>query len=376
MNSTPGEIRIGILGSGGFSRFSVEAFLQVPGVAVSGVYDISSANAKSFSSKFNCRIFNSQKVLLNDDKTDIIYISTPPNLHYQNSKDSLLAGKHVICEKPAALRSDEVKELIAIAEEKNLLYVVNLMQRYNPLFQKVKGLIDQKVLGNFLHGYFENYASDENLNSQHWMWDEKISGGIFIEHAVHFFDLFEGWLGKGEVVASQKIRRQGLQHDIWSEVQATCLYNKGIVNFYHGFHQASRMDRQELKLVFELGDIILSEWVPTTLELHGLVNPETIEKIKKLFPGEEEEIQIIREFGAEEKKFRSNFKDRLMDFEILFESGRFANKYNIYKQLLVDMMADQVAWLKDSKHQRVITGENGLNSVIIAEIANNNAVIL
>jgi len=374
MESSFNEFQIGILGTGGFSHFSVDAFLRVPGISISGVYDINPENANSFADKFKCRIFKTQEELLTDPETGIIYITTPPYLHYQNSKDSLLARKHVICEKPAALKSEEVAELIGIANQKNLLYVVNLMQRYNPLFEKVKSIVNQKILGEFLHGYFENYASDENLVEGHWMWDEKKSGGIFIEHAVHFFDLIEGWLGTGELVASQKITKLELTKEIWPEVQAICKYRNGLFNFYHGFHQANQMDRQELKLVFEHGDVTLNEWVPTTLKLQGLVNDEDIGKIKDLFPGEE--IKIIREFSDDEKKFRSNFKDRSADFEIVFETGQFANKYNIYKQLLTDMLTDQIAWIKNRYHKRVVTGENGLNSVIVAEKANNMAVIL
>ena len=127
-------------------------------------------------------------------KSILVYIATPPFLHYQQSKMALLAGKHVICEKPAALHVKEAEELVRLAKSSNLLYVVNLMQRYNPLYDIVKKIIDEKLLGNFLHGFFENYASDENLKCDHWFWDEEKSGGIFIEHGVHFFDMFSGWL--------------------------------------------------------------------------------------------------------------------------------------------------------------------------------------
>ena len=40
----------------------------------------------------------------------------------------------------------------------------------------------------------------KTLNPDHWFWDESKSGGIFIEHGVHFFDLFSGWLGEGKIV--------------------------------------------------------------------------------------------------------------------------------------------------------------------------------
>src|ERR1035438_1204334 len=65
----------------------------------------------------------------------------------------------------------------------------NLMQRYNPLYGQISQLIKSQLLGNVLHGYFENYACDEGLGSEHWFWDPKKSGGIFIEHGVHFLDI-------------------------------------------------------------------------------------------------------------------------------------------------------------------------------------------
>ena len=374
METSLQKSRIGILGAGGFSRFSVDAFLSVAGVSISGVYDVNPENANSFADKFKCRIFNSQEELLADSETDIIYITTPPYLHYQNSKDCLLAGKHVICEKPAALKSREVVELISIADAKNLLYVVNLMQRYNPFFQKVKGIVDQKILGEFLHGYFENYASDESLDEAHWMWDEKKSGGIFIEHAVHFFDLIEGWLGTGELVASQKITKQGLTKEIWPEVQAICKYRNGLFNFYHGFHQADRMDRQELKLVFETGEVTLFEWVPSRLLLKGLVTNENIKALADLFP--EGKIDIVKSFNGKDKEYKSCFANRHADQSIAMEVGDNDLKSIIYQQLLTDMMFDQIQWLKDRNHERRITELNALNSVIMAEKANNMAVIL
>lgn len=56
---------------------------------------------------------------------------------------------------------------------------------------------------------FLNEAADEGLSPQHWFWDRGMSGGIFIEHGVHFFDLVASWLGQGRVVsAARNIRPQ------------------------------------------------------------------------------------------------------------------------------------------------------------------------
>lgn len=365
---------IGVLGAGGFTRFSVEAFLQVPGTKITGVFDIDFLSSKSFAEKFACKEFSSMELFLGDKEIDLIYIATPPFLHYKQSKQALLAGKHVICEKPAAFKSEEVAELISIANNKNLLYVVNLMQRYNPLFPMVRKLVEEKLLGEFLHGYFENYASDETLDEEHWMWDEKKSGGIFIEHAVHFFDLIEGWLGEGELLAAQKIKRKGINKDFWPEVQAIGKYGNGLFNFYHGFHQANRMDRQELKLVFENGDVTLYEWVPSRLVLDALVSDKNKKAIEGIFQGAKTEI--VESFHGAEKSYWSHAAERQADYRIRLEYGDKNLKYSIYQQLLTDMLADQVKWLNNRNHQRRITDKNAFNSVIMAEAANKLAILI
>src|SRR4029077_3393244 len=130
-------------------------------------------------------------------------------LHYPQAMQVLRAGKHVLVEKPTALLPAEADDLVAAAQDRGLLLATNLMQRYNPLFDAVHGLLERKPLGELVHAYFENYACDENLPAEHWFWDRSKSGGIFVEHGVHVFDLFAGWLGPGKVEAAQVCLRPG-----------------------------------------------------------------------------------------------------------------------------------------------------------------------
>ena len=261
MTVSKSKLTIGIVGAGAFAAFASKAFLRVSGIKVVAVADTNSISARQLAGELSAKAYSDYESMLRDSSISLIYISTPPFLHYSQSKAALLAGKHVICEKPAALKSVEAEELASLAGSKQLLYVVNLMQRYNPLFSIVRGIVEEKMLGKFLHGFFENYASDENLEPDHWFWDERKSGGIFIEHAVHFFDLFSGWLGKGEVIHAAQWHRPGTARKINDRVQSTVNYPLGPVTFYHGFDQPKILDRQEMRLQFEKGDISLFEWV-------------------------------------------------------------------------------------------------------------------
>src|ERR1044071_6007831 len=99
---------------------------------------------------------NAESLLARDD-INLVYIATPPFLHHPQAIKALQAGKHVICEKPLAMDLREADEMIASAREKRLLVLADLMQRYNPLFEMIRHLVQSKVLGEFLHGFFENY---------------------------------------------------------------------------------------------------------------------------------------------------------------------------------------------------------------------------
>ena len=224
-------LNIGIAGAGGFAHFAAAAFLEVPGIKIVAVADIDEAVATRMGTALNAAAYTDFGLFLKNGLIDLVYIATPPYLHYTQTKLALKAGKQVICEKPAALRVTEARELAALARDLDLLYVVNLMQRYNPMFQIVKSIVDEKLLGNFLHGFFENYASDEALDENHWFWDESKSGGIFIEHGVHFFDLFSGWLGEGTVLNALQLQRTFVKRKVIDRVQATVLYQEGVVNF-------------------------------------------------------------------------------------------------------------------------------------------------
>lgn len=364
------ELKIGIIGAGGFSAFAINAFLKIKGIKIVAVTDVDEKAAEKMATDFHIPVESDIHNFLKNENIELVYIATPPFLHYQQSKMALLAGKHVICEKPAALKTKEAEELRSLAIEKNLLYVVNLMQRYNPLFDKVNSIIKHKILGNFLHGFFENYASDENLSPDHWFWDKTKSGGIFIEHGVHFFDLFSGWLGKGEVVNSLEIQRP-FPKKMVDRAQATVLYNNSPVNFYHGFDQPKILDRQEMRLEFERGEITLYEWVPVKMKLHGLVTSDQLANLRKMTGGDN--IVYNDDVHTKNKKVRGRFTEINYDNEITLISGNIEDKQKRYQELVTNMLIDQWKWIDDPHHQRKIDAGNAVESLRMAEQASKIA---
>src|SRR5438876_5529386 len=170
-----GALRIGVIGAGGFGLFALQHLTQIPGVQLSGMAGTHREAAFAVTQRFGIPDLEEIKALLARPEIDLIYIATPPFLHYPQAMQALQAGKHVICEKPLAMTLQQADEMIGLAQKTKRVLIANLMQRYNPMFDLIRHMIDAKVLGEFLHGYFENYASDEGLPPEHWFWDREKS---------------------------------------------------------------------------------------------------------------------------------------------------------------------------------------------------------
>lgn len=370
MSGLKSEIGLGVIGCGGFGLFALQQFTQVPGVRLAGMAGTARPAALAAARRFGLKDVDDVDRLLSDDDVELIYIATPPFLHFPQAKQALEAGKHVICEKPLALTLEQVDELVKLAAKSDRLLVANQMQRYNQVFDIVRKLLDLQPLGCLLHGYFENYASDEHLPADHWFWDREKSGGIFVEHGVHFFDLLEGWLGRGEMLAAQATRREGTGFQ--DQVQCTVQYEGGVLfDFYHGFHQPGRLDRQELRLVFERGDVTLFGWIPTSVRVHGVADESGMRSLCDLFSGAR--VDVMATYSNTDRLCSGHGRqyDVYQHFELYWGEGR--NKLAIYCELLRRFLADQLAWIRDRSHVRTVSEQNARNAVAMASIADQMA---
>src|SRR4051795_6115962 len=109
-------IRLAVNGCGGFGLFALQHFTQVPGVQLVGMVGTHRPAAIAAAARFGVENLDEPGRLLGRDDVDVIYIATPPFLHYSQARAALEAGKHVIVEKPLALTAGEADELVALAQ--------------------------------------------------------------------------------------------------------------------------------------------------------------------------------------------------------------------------------------------------------------------
>lgn len=207
--SKPPPLGYGLVGCGAFGRFCLRQYRAMPEVRLVAVADSDPQRAVDLAAEFDIEACRTPGELFSRADVQLVHIATPPFTHHALAMQALAAGKHVLCEKPLATRLDHARELVDEARRASRVLAVNLVMPYNPLCMAVKRIADEEILGRPLHAFFENYAKDEPLPPGHWFWDREKSGGIFVEHGVHFFDLYEWWLGPGRVLCAHEVTRPG-----------------------------------------------------------------------------------------------------------------------------------------------------------------------
>ena len=146
---TEETFKIGIVGSGRIARRFVPETKVVNSVDVVAVYDPNIENANKFSDEFGIKGFSDdfQSFLA---EVDAVYIASPHLTHYQYTKESLYAGKHVLCEIPFVLSASEAKELYDYAEANNLVLLEASKTAFCPSFNHLITLIKSGVIGEVI----------------------------------------------------------------------------------------------------------------------------------------------------------------------------------------------------------------------------------
>jgi predicted dehydrogenase len=166
---TKQTIGVGVAGTGFIGPVHVEG-LRRNGIQVLGLAESNKELAQSKAAELGIsRCYGSLDEMLADPAIDVVHLATPNHLHFPHAKAALLAGKHVICEKPLALNSQESGELVQLAKEKNLVNVVNFNIRMYPLAQQARSIVQGGELGDvfILQG---SYLQDWLLFPTDWNW--------------------------------------------------------------------------------------------------------------------------------------------------------------------------------------------------------------
>ena len=163
------DIGAAVIGSGFIGTVHVEALRRM-GVRVRGVLGSSPERGQQAAERIGlAHAYASLEALLDDPEVEVVHVTSPNQLHYPQVKAILAAGRHVICEKPLAVTSDESAELVRLAAASDRITAVNFNIRFYPLNQHAHQMVRDGELGE-VHLVTGHYFQDWLLLDTDWNW--------------------------------------------------------------------------------------------------------------------------------------------------------------------------------------------------------------
>jgi protoporphyrinogen oxidase/predicted dehydrogenase len=180
------RVRIGVVGLGYWGPNLVRNLADLDSFEIAYVCDKRPAALEPIERRYaSVRSTTQAHEVFADGDVDAIAIATPVSTHYVLAKAALEAGKHVFVEKPLASSSDEVRELMELAEERDRVLMPGHTFLYSPAVRTIKGLIDEGELGEI---YFVS-SSRVNLG----LHQSDVS--VVWDLGPHDFSILRYWLG-------------------------------------------------------------------------------------------------------------------------------------------------------------------------------------
>lgn len=371
------KYKLGIIGYGGFGRFLHHWWAKLEIVEVVAIAD-SGSHCDDAKNGVEYQDWNE---LINDPEIDIVSIVTPPNLHVEMACAAMKAGKHVLLEKPVAISESGAQQILDTQKETGMTITVNHMIRYNPIIQSIMQIGQSGALGKLRHIVVNNYAQDATLPPDHWFWNEELSGGIFVEHGVHFFDIVNALSGQQftKVYGTSHYRNES-QHD---RVAAMVLYNEGLIaSYYHAFSGPGLFEQTTINLAYDLGRIEIEGWMPMKGTVKAMVNEQTKEQLKSVPGWAMSKAQLINEsgdisrpegWGASNKSLAAE-KQLTNCGGIGFEvdeiiEGTFEihkTKGEVYGKCVQLILSDLIQKIENNDHKMSVTIDDAIEALKIA----------
>jgi predicted dehydrogenase len=199
-------IGIGVAGAGGISHTHLLAYRGKANrdlARVVAICDVDEARANEQAKTYGIeRVFTDYEAMLADPAVQAVSICTPPFLHVEQSVTALLAGKHVLCEKPVSPTLAGLDAIAAAEQDGEAIFAGVFQHRVGQGAQQVKALIDAGRFGKLLFGLSETlWQRPQEYYDVWWRgtWEQEC-GGVTMGHGIHSIDMLAWLFGEPESV--------------------------------------------------------------------------------------------------------------------------------------------------------------------------------
>jgi len=221
------KINFGIIGTGRIAKQFLDETKKNEKLNIVGIcarnFDKTIETAKQYNID---KPYKNSGEMLKDKDIDAIYIATMHPTHFAYTIKALNAGKHVLCEKPAVLKKEELEEVIKLAKEKNLLFMEAMVVGFNPLYKQIKEIIKKGEIGTVV--YVESsFGSKSTKVHKH---NPKQAGGALYDIGIYNIFLLTDLLG---IPNDIEVKARKNKWNVEGSVTGLLQYNDGITGSFY-----------------------------------------------------------------------------------------------------------------------------------------------
>jgi len=239
-------IRIGVIGCGQWGPNHIRNFSNLEGSKVVACSDLSTDRLRAMSSLVrHIKTTRDYRDILSNPDIDAVAISTPAALHYKIAKESLLAGKDVLCEKPLCTKMSDALELTRLAKSRKKILMVGHVFVFNPGIQKLRELIHKKKGGRIYYLHSERTNLGPFRRDVNAVWDLAC-------HDVYIFN----YLLNAQPIEVSARGGQYLQKKIEDVAFISMTYPKGVLVNIH----VSWLDPKKVRQITVVGNKSMITW--------------------------------------------------------------------------------------------------------------------
>ncbi len=207
------KIKFAIIGCGHIAKRHAKHLQAHPNAELLGGFDLVVEKTQNFATDFEVKAFESLEEVL-QSPVDMLNICTPNGTHHSIAIEALNAGKHVLVEKPMAIRKADSEQMIKAALDNGKNLFVVKQNRFNPPVQEVKKLLENGHLGKVFSVVVNAYwnRNKQYYEQSYWRGTKELDGGTLFTQFSHFIDILYYLFGDVDLVSgiTKNVNHQGL----------------------------------------------------------------------------------------------------------------------------------------------------------------------
>lgn len=198
--------KFALIGCGRIAKKHAEALAELENAELVSVCDIDEKKAKYYGEKYNIPYYTDYNKMLENENIDVVNILTPSGLHAKHTIDVVQKyQKHIVCEKPMALRLEDADEMIRVCDEYGVKLFIVKQNRYNLPVQKLRQAVEDGRFGKMVLGTVRVRwcRTQDYYDSDDWRGTWELDGGCLTNQASHHIDLLEWMMGQPVEVSAK-----------------------------------------------------------------------------------------------------------------------------------------------------------------------------